>query len=241
MLQTQTAFELPTLSARSVALSVLLGVPQGRLGVRDILATGEMCGITPATMRVALSRLVSAGELAVVDGAYALSPAHQARLHAQQLALEPSTRAWDGAWETAIVIESGRDAADRARLRADLAAARLAELREGVWMRPANLERPGIVDPHLTTLSSRPSDPELIVRQLWDLSGWANKGRAILAAADADELDGRRFAAATALVRHLRTDPVLPPALQPSDWPADAMRLSYDRYRTQLHAFYART
>ena len=50
MLQTQTAFELPTLSARSVALSVLLGVPQGRLGVRDILATGEMCGITPATM-----------------------------------------------------------------------------------------------------------------------------------------------------------------------------------------------
>ena len=59
MSRTQTALELPTLSARSVALSVLLGVPLGRLSVRDILATGEMCAIAPATMRVALSRLVA--------------------------------------------------------------------------------------------------------------------------------------------------------------------------------------
>jgi phenylacetic acid degradation operon negative regulatory protein len=232
---------LPTLSARSVALSVLLGVPQGRLGVRDILATGEMCGIAPATMRVALSRLVSAGELAMAEGSYALSPAHLTRQHAQQLSLEPSTRAWDGSWETAIVVESGRDAADRARLRNELTAARLAELREGVWMRPANLVRPGIVDPHLTTLVSRPSDPELIVRQLWDLTGWTETGRTILEAADTDELDGQRFAAAAALIRHLRTDPVLPPELQPADWPADAMRRSYARYRTQLHAFHVRT
>jgi len=241
MSRTQTALELPTLSARSVALSVLLGVPQGRLSVRDILATGEMCDVAPATMRVALSRLVSAGELAVTGGTYSLSPAHLKRQHAQQLALEPSTRAWDGSWETAVVIESGRDAADRVRLRGDLAAARLAELREGVWMRPANLVRPGIADPHLTSLVSRPNDPELIVCLLWDLDGWADTGRAILEAADTDELDGRRFSAATALVRHLRTDPVLPAALQPAEWPADALRQSYDRYRTQLHAFHVRT
>jgi phenylacetic acid degradation operon negative regulatory protein len=235
---TNTAIELPTLSARSVVLSVLLGAPQGRLAVRDILATGEMCDVSPATMRVALSRLVSAGELAVTDGVYSLSPAHLQRQQAQQLALEPSTRAWDCTWEMAVVVESGRDAADRARLRTDLTAARLAELREGIWMRPANLVRPGIVDPHVTTLISRPSDPELIVRQLWDLSGWADTGRAILSAADTDELDAQRFAAAAALIRHLRSDPVLPPALQPDDWPADAMRRAYDHYRTQLHAFH---
>jgi len=234
----ESVLEMPTLSARSVALSVLLGVPQGRLSVRDILATGEMCDVAPATMRVALSRLVSAGELAVIDGVYALSPAHLARQQAQQHALEPSTRAWDGSWETAVIIETGRDAADRARLRTDLATARLAELREGVWMRPANLVRPSIIDPHVTTLISRPSDPELIVRQLWDLTGWAGTGRAILAAADTDQLDGARFAAAAALIRHLRSDPVLPPELQPSDWPADAMRQAYAHYRTQLHAFH---
>lgn len=235
---TKTAIELPTLSARSVVLSVLLGAPQGRLAVRDILTTGQMCDVSPATMRVALSRLVSAGELAMTDGVYSLSPAHLQRQQAQQLALEPSTRAWDGTWETAVVVESGRDAADRARLRTDLTAARLAELREGIWMRPANLVRPGIVDPHVTTMVSRPSDPELIVRQLWDLPGWAGTGRALLSAADTDELDAPRFAAAAALIRHLRTDPVLPPALQPDDWPADAMRTAYDHYRTQLHAFH---
>ena len=240
MSRTQTALELPTLSARSVALSVLLGVPLGQLSVRDILRTGEMCGIAPATMRVALSRLVTAGELAVTDGTYSLSPAHLRRQQAQQHALEPSTQAWDGTWETAVVIESGRDAADRARLRADLTSARLAELREGVWMRPANLVRPGFVDPHLTTLFSRPTDPELIVGQLWDLSDWSATGDALLAAMDSADLDGRRFAAATVLVRHLRTDPVLPPALQPDHWPADALRAAYDLYRNQLHALHVR-
>lgn len=237
---TLTELELPTLSARSVALSVLLGVPLGRLGVGDILSTGEMCGVAPATMRVALSRLVTAGELTVSDGTYALSPAHRGRQQAQHHALEPSTHAWDGSWETAVVIESGRDAADRARLRADLTAARLGELREGVWMRPANLMRPAIIDPHLTSLTSRPSDPDLIVRELWDLPAWSATGKALLAAMDSPELDGRRFAAAAALIRHLRTDPVLPPGLQPSDWPADALRAAYDTYRTQLHAYHVR-
>ena len=241
MIRTRTALELPTLSARSVALSVLLGVPQGRLSVRDLLATGEMCDIAPATMRVALSRLVTAGELAVSDGSYALSPAHLKRQHAQQLALEPSTRAWDGSWETAVVVESGRDAADRARLRSDLAAARLAELREGVWMRPTNLVRPAFGDAHITNLLSRPSDPELIVRQLWDLAAWAETGNGLVEAISTTDLDGRRFAAATSLIRNLRTDPVLPPELQPADWPSNAMRQSYARYRTQLHAFHVRT
>ena len=63
---------------------------------------------------------------------------------------------------------------------------------------------------------------------------------ALLDAMDSPELDGRRFAAATALVRHLRTDPILPPALQPADWPADALRSAYDRYRSQLHALHVR-
>jgi phenylacetic acid degradation operon negative regulatory protein len=232
----RTVVELPTLSARSVALSVLLGVPQGRLSVRDILATGEMCDVAPATMRVALSRLVTAGELAVADGVYALSPAHLERQQAQQLALEPSTRPWDGSWEMAVVIETGRDAADRSRLRSDLTSARLAELREGVWMRPANLVRPAFDDAHITNLLARPSDPELVVRQLWDLAAWAQTGNGLLEVINRPDLDGRRFAAATALVRHLRSDPMLPPGLQPADWPADALRTAYDRYRAQLHA-----
>ena len=222
------------LSARSVALSVLLGMPDGRLPVRDLVAAGNMCDITPATMRVALSRLVSSGELTVDDGVYTLAPQHLERLRAQDEDIAPRLRAWDGQWETVVIVESGRDAADRARLRQDLARARLAELREGVWMRPANLDRPLFRNPHTTTMLSRPQQPEQITASLWDLETWAGHGRELLAASRRPELDALRLAAVATLVRHLRSDPALPPELTPPDWPADEMRAAYDRYRTQL-------
>lgn len=222
------------LSARSVALSVLLGMPEGRLPVRDLVAAGNMCDIAPATMRVALSRLVSRGELTVEDGFYTLSPHHLERLRAQHEEIAPHLRPWDGQWETVVIIESGRDAADRARLRQDLARARLAELREGVWMRPANLDRPLFHDPHTTTMLSRPQQPEQIATSLWDLDAWAARGRDLLTASRRPELDARRFAAVATLVRHLRSDPALPAELMPPQWPADEMRAAYDQYRNHL-------
>lgn len=222
------------LSARSVALSVLLGAPDGQLPVRDLVATGVMCDISPPTMRVALSRLVGSGELTVDDGVYTLSPHHLARLRAQHDDLAPHLRPWNGQWETVVVVESGRDAVDRARLRHQLTQARLGELREGVWMRPANLDRAPFADPHTTTLMSHPQEPDRIVESLWDLDAWADRGRALLAAARRPDLDAHRLAAVAALVRHLRTDPVLPRELTPPDWPADAMRDAYDDYRNHL-------
>ena len=226
--------QLPPLSARSVALSMLLGAPDGQLPVRDLVAAGVMCDITPPTMRVALSRLVGSGELTVSDGVYTLAPHHLGRLRAQHEDIAPRLRPWNGQWETVVVVESGRDAVDRARLRQDLANARLGELREGVWMRPANLDRPPFGDPHTTTLMSYPMEPDRIVESLWELDAWAERGRALLAASGRPELDRHRLAAVAALVRHLRTDPALPRELTPPNWPADEMRAAYDEYRTQL-------
>jgi phenylacetic acid degradation operon negative regulatory protein len=228
------ALEFPPLSARSVALSVLIGTGHGRLPVRDILATGEMCGVAPQTMRVALSRLVAAAEVTMSDGVYTLAPHHLKRLRAQHEDITPRRRPWDGRWETVIIVETGRDAGDRARLRASLGAARLAELREGVWTRPNNLTRPPFADPHTTTLLAHPADPDRILDRLWDLDGWAEHGRALLDASAGPDLNAHRFAAVAALVRHLRTDPALPAELTPPDWPADAMRAAYDEYRTHL-------
>ena len=222
------------LSARSVALSVLLGAPDGRLPVRDLVASGVMCDISPPTMRVALSRLVGSGELTVDDGVYTLSPHHLARLRAQHDDIAPRLLPWNGQWETVVIVESGRDAGDRARLRHDLTQARLGELREGVWMRPANLDRPPFGDPHTTTLVSHPQEPDRIVESLWDLDAWADRGRALLTESRRPDLDAHRLAAVAALVRHLRTDPALPRELTPPNWPADEMRAAYDDYRTQL-------
>lgn len=225
---------LAPLSARSVALSLLLGAADGHLPVRDLVAFGANCDISPPTMRVALSRLVGSGELTMDDGIYTLAPHHLGRLRAQLEDIAPRLLPWNGQWETVVIVESGRDAVDRARLRNDLTHARLGELREGVWMRPANLDREPFSDPHTTTLVSHPQEPDWIVESLWDLDAWAGRGRALLTAARRPDLDGHRLAAVAALVRHLRTDPALPRELTPRHWPADEMRAAYDDYRTQL-------
>jgi phenylacetic acid degradation operon negative regulatory protein len=36
------------------------------------------------------------------------------------------------------------------------------------------------------------------------------------------------------MVRHIRTDPVLPPELLPADWPGLRLRRDYDEYRAEL-------
>ncbi len=47
---------------------------------------------------------------------------------------------WDGTWELAVVSLERRSAADRLALRKAATALHLAELREGVWIRPDNLD-----------------------------------------------------------------------------------------------------
>lgn len=131
-----------TLTARSVLLSVLLGTSPPRLPVRRLVRTTELFGIAEGTTRTALSRMTAAGEVTAEEGWYALADvrllARQARQSASRRA---TTTPWaDGAWAEAAVVANGRrPAAERAALRAALATARLAELREGVWLRPDNL------------------------------------------------------------------------------------------------------
>jgi phenylacetic acid degradation operon negative regulatory protein len=38
------------------------------------------------------------------------------------------------------------------------------------------------------------------------------------------------------LVRHLATDPLLPPGLLPDDWPGAELRATYADYRDELRA-----
>jgi len=229
-----TATLVRPLTARSVVLSLLLGTHSSRLPVRDILRTGELFGISPATMRVALTRLVQAGDLVADQAVYALSPRHLERHRLQELELDPTRLPWDGTWETVVVTATGRDAATRADLRRRLTARRLVMLREGVWMRPDNLPRDDASDPDTLRLLSRPEDPAALTDQLWDLQRWADTGSTLLDVTSHGDTFADRFTAAAALVRHLRTDPALPDALLPDDWPGAAMRRGYEDFRTEI-------
>jgi phenylacetic acid degradation operon negative regulatory protein len=222
------------LTARSVVLSLLLGAHPPRLPVRDILDAGEAFGLAPATVRVALTRLVQAGDLLAERAVYGLSPRHLERQQAQDREMDPIRHAWDGTWETIVVTSTGRDAASRADLRRRLTSRRLGMLREGVWMRPDNLPRDDSTEPDTIRLLADSNDSPGVVGQLWDLPRWAATGRELLHATAHGPTFADRFTGAAALVRHLRTDPALPDELLPADWPRDAMRQGYEDFRTEI-------
>ena len=228
-----TATHVRPLTARSVVLSLLLGAHPPRLPVRDIVDAGEEFGIAPATMRVALTRLVQAGDLVAEQAVYGLSPRHLERQQAQDSEMDPVRLQWGGAWETIVVTSTGRDPASRSDLRRRLTSRRLGMLREGVWMRPDNLPRDDSPEPGTIRLLASGDSPDLADR-LWDLSLWAATGRELLDATTNGPTFSERFTGAAALVRHLRTDPALPDELLPEDWPATAMRRGYEDFRTEI-------
>ena len=45
------------------------------------------------------------------------------------------------------------------------------------------------------------------------------------------ELVAEAFVAGAAALRHIGSDPLLPPALLPSDWPGASLREAYARYQ----------
>ncbi|PWI08004.1 PaaX domain-containing protein, C- domain protein [Streptomyces sp. NWU339] len=230
---------LRPLSARSVVLSLLLGTHPPQLPARELGRLVERFGVGGSTLRAALSRMVAAGDLLRTEtgAGYRLSDRLLDRQTRQDEAVRPSTRAWDGDWEMVVITATGRGPAERADLRTRLAALRLAELREGVWLRPANLDRPlsvplDQVAQHYTARPDRPAAD--LAGSLWPLDAWAGTARALLAHIDGADRPADRLAVFAAVVRHLLTDPVLPAALLPADWPGDALRAAYTDYRREL-------
>ncbi|MEV8123473.1 PaaX family transcriptional regulator C-terminal domain-containing protein [Streptomyces sp. NPDC085944] len=227
---------LRPLSARSVVLSLLLGTHPPELPARELVRLVEGFDVGASTARAALSRMAAAGDLRRTDTGYRLSERLLERQRRQDEALGPHTRAWGGDWETLVVTATGRGPAARAELRTRLTALRLAELREGVWLRPANLDRPlpADLDRVAECLVSRPGSPaaELAAR-LWPLADWADTARALLAHVDRVRRPADRLPAFAAVVRHLLADPVLPAELLPPHWPGAALRDAYARYQRE--------
>lgn len=248
------------LSARSLVASALIGTHPPSLPGRLLVAMGQRFGISGGTVRVALSRMVERGELVNDDGVYTLAGPLLERQERQDRSRPAPSPDWDHTWEQAVVTTSGRSASDRARLRQALGSLGLGELREGVWLRPANLD-PGrlpatraVADPQVTWLRLTPLDPSAastLARRLFDLDRWARVAAALEAdigrachrlgddPGDPTGDDGRcpvddalvsGFTLASATLRHLIHDPQLPPELNPPGWPARSLRATYAHF-----------
>ncbi len=238
------------LTARSVLASALLGEDPPELPVAHLVHLAGLFGINPNRARVALSRMVSSGE-ATTDGTgrYRLAGRLLERRDRQGDSVVGPTRAWEGRWLLAVVTTAGSSAEQRAARRRRLALARLAEQREGVWLRPDNVDpRPDPrQDPDLATWTAVPdSDPVELAGSLWDLGRWAGRARSLVAALEARPTGGPDdlapgFELSAAVLRHLQADPLLPAELLPDDWPGPTLRsvyVAWDRaYREVLRAW----
>ena len=238
------------LTARSVLASILLGTRPPELSGQRLVRAGELFGLSEGTTRVALSRMVAAGELSTAGGRYRLAGPLLARQRSQEESRRPVSDGWGGAWTVGVVDQrGGRPQAERVELRRALAGLRLAEWREGVWVRPDNLAGAAAARPGACTwLQARVVDgdeaPRLAAR-LWDLAGWARRANVLrerMAASIGDLEAGRPealaacFVTAAAVVRHLHADALLPAALLAPDWPGDGLRTDYDRYEAAYQA-----
>lgn len=235
------------LTARSVIASTLLGTEPPRLPGRVLVRVGDLFGISEGTIRTALSRMVANGELTTDDGSYHLSGPRLLERQARQSASRRATRhRWHGAWVMAIVVSDRRSADARAELRSALESARLAELREGVWLRPDNIDVtwPGVVDEQCTIVHARDVDPSLVTR-LWSLGEWADRADALrtgmanlvtrLEDGNTDAL-AEGFVVSAAVLRHFQADPLLPEELLPRSWPGVGLRDEYDRFDAAYRA-----
>jgi phenylacetic acid degradation operon negative regulatory protein len=225
------------LTARSVALSTLLGYHPPALPISALVKVGQLLGIADRATRVALTRMVKDGDVTMDDGVYCLSE-RLLRRQAQQDALaSPPTRRWTGGWETAIVTSTTRPLAERVALRKSMLRHRMGELREGVWMRPDNLSRglDGVIAEQCEFFVAHYADSPSLAASLWDLPGWSAEAHRLLAALDDAGSLAQGFVATAEVIRHLLLDPYLPDELLPAAWPGDRLRKRY----TDFHADYS--
>jgi phenylacetic acid degradation operon negative regulatory protein len=243
-----TSSDRPRLTARSVIASTLLGVQPPELPTRSLVASAELLGVSPGTARVAMSRMVAAGELEPTGDGYRLAGHLLTRQARQAQSRTGPPEGWDGTWRTALVPGEARAAADRAGLRRAMTALRYGELRDGVWLRPDNLPAGALPSAQEAAAAQTIAivgpldaavDPGVLARSLWDLEGWTEAATALIdeLAPLQERLDdddtsalAEGFVVSAAVLRHLQADPLLPVALLPSAWPGTRLRASEDRF-----------
>ncbi len=195
--------------------------------------------------------MANAGEVVADDAHYALTGPLLER-HRRQQAARGRNRSerWDGTWTAAVVTASRRPASERAAFRHAAERLKLAELRDGVWVRPGDVPatdgRAGEVVGSQATWwrGILPDAPGELVAA-FDLDTWAagaenliEEMRSWQPALDAHRTDalGETFVIAAAVLRHLVADPQLPAELLPAEWPGERLRATFDTFDAAFKA-----
>ncbi len=217
-----------------------MGLSPPKLPSAMIVKTTELFKISEGTTRTALSRMLKNKELKMIGSSYEIaSTKHLQRQLRQVESLRPKYKKWDDKnWILAIVVQSNRNPADRALLRENLKYHKYAELKEGVWLRPDNLEENYIKNHrHLSWFNTVPEeDPNYLVNKLFKLKAWnqttlvlidrMNSLSGNLRNGDVTKLKDS-FILMAKVLRHVQNDPLLPEELLFESWSGVELRETY--------------
>lgn len=227
------------ISARALVLSLISGTHSSPQSIASLIAAAALFGIEPATVRVAVTRLIKEKLLESPDrGVYRPGPRAQALTRRLKDWRNVSARVapWNGDWLVAITHHLGRT--DRKQLRARERALNLLGYREaeaGLWVRPANLS--ATLDDHRSDLVSIGADEGLTLFRvagiaaastpdwpaLWSPDALAPAYAGAVEAMEAslarlpglrpDEDARETLLIGQAVIRLINLDPLLPPEL----------------------------
>jgi phenylacetic acid degradation operon negative regulatory protein len=216
-----------------------LRVRGGQAPVAALVRLLAPLGVSAPAVRTAVSRMVRQGWLQPVrlpgGPGYALTPRASSWLdEAAQRVYARADPPWDGRWHL-VVVERPPERARRERVRAALTYLGYAPVGEATWVSPR--AAPGLetllATEHLRAERFRAGydgDARGLLARAWDLDGlgqayqqWLRWAGALIAGTGPDAPDEAVFAQRSALVHEWRkflfSDPGLPAALLPAQWP----------------------
>ncbi len=229
----------PTISAPELILTLMDSAFEPRLKARYFVASGDLFGIAPRTIRVALTRLTQQHVLTALQrGLYGLGP-HGRQLHSlvrNWVKLEEGVKPWTGCWLLSYLArphEKSRKAAGQ-RQRA-LKLMGFAPLDNRIWARPDNL-KPSLAESQRKLIELGQDPSAILIRAtalspaeavdppaLWDIAGLQSQYQIHVATMrrSRKEMVGmalkdrarETLLIGRAVTRDILKDPLLPPEL----------------------------
>lgn len=240
---------------------------RGSAPLAEIYDTANLAGIADQPVRLAIRRMIAAGDLVQMgrgrSGSLTLTQAGRQRLERDQRSLDVAFAQdagevqWDGRWRLIAVSTSERERPVRDMLRRKLHDLGAVAISTGLYLSPHDLvgELPEDMGPYLSiattddlTVRER-SDPKIIAEDLWPSRPVLDAYSTLDDALRRDEAERdvpavvRMLRLAEALERAIREDPLLPPELRSSPWSPSRTRIQWvDRWEalaqcSQVHLY----
>lgn len=223
----------------------------GEVPLADIYDTANLAGIDDQPLRLAIRRLIAAGDVAQHGrgraGTLTLTAAGRHRLqrdrHSLALAFaqDAGDSPWDGRWRLIAVSVPERDRAVRDMLRRELSELGAVAISTALYVSPHNLLGALSVDAHAYRSTATSDDldvhgttaPLAIAEALWPHTPIVNAYTVIDEALREEAADNstpgvvRQLQLADALERAMRDDPLLPLELRGDPWAPTEIRAAW--------------